>query len=631
MSLTGEQLSALWRPDGSPVQGLNVVSARPGTGKTTTVAEYCIDVVDRWRDYKPWQGMAVLSYTNVARQELEQRFSRRGKSNALLASPHFVGTIDAFINQFVFLPFGAREMGFAGGRPRLVGEPYSFWRATDEVKAGLPPIASSLLFFDCYSLDADDAPLIVDKTPRRVNFRQTRVAAKPSSSNTKNIVAMKRHVWAQGLATQCDANYLTYKTLAGSAILAQSIARRFPVLVIDEAQDMTAVQHALLTQLMAAGQTQVVLVGDEYQAIYEWNTAKPQLFVARKTENGWRPQTLSETFRCSPAICGALARMMADGKAIQVAAGGKNKNYTEPVQVRAYGPANEKDDVLAAVCDMARLLSDVQPHDEGADSRTIAVVARSSDSVSRLQGYFAGGSALLQDAPEWADMQTKNFLRVIHYLLSNDLYGAATAYETVLFNSGEYASRREMRRVLTENWRLGESTLVAYRSTLVADLRKIEAQLPIGQDVTISSCVTFFDVDLVGMPRKWLKRTQGECAAFASAKQSQDASLSSLFTANDARVYFPHAQYPDIRVTFSTVHGVKGETYDGVVFYTKARSNGCGCSPGGSNMWAKILTHNLVECEHKRIAYVALSRAAQVLFVLAPDASTKAWASLLED
>ena len=90
---------------------------------------------------------------------------------------------------------------------------------------------------------------------------------------------MKRHVWQHGLATQSDANYLTYKTVARSAILAQSVARRFPVLVIDEAQDLTAVQHALLTLLMAAGQRQVVLVGDEYQAIYEWNTARPQLFT----------------------------------------------------------------------------------------------------------------------------------------------------------------------------------------------------------------------------------------------------------------------------------------------------------------------------------------------------------------
>ena len=131
MSLTSEQRSALWKIDGSPTRGWTVVSARPGTGKTTTVAEYCIDLADRWRDYKPWQGIAVLSFTNVARRELEHRFSRRGKANQLLASPHFVGTIDAFINQFIFLPFGAHEMGFTGGRPMLVGQPYSFWRATE--------------------------------------------------------------------------------------------------------------------------------------------------------------------------------------------------------------------------------------------------------------------------------------------------------------------------------------------------------------------------------------------------------------------------------------------------------------------------------------------------------------------
>src|SRR6266571_6768111 len=111
MPLTHDQRSVLWDSGGRPVRGLYVLSARPGTGKTTTLADYCIEVVTRWRSTpQPWQGLAVVSYTNVAKDELELKIRRLGKANILLKAPHFVGTLDAFVNQELFLPFGAPIM-----------------------------------------------------------------------------------------------------------------------------------------------------------------------------------------------------------------------------------------------------------------------------------------------------------------------------------------------------------------------------------------------------------------------------------------------------------------------------------------------------------------------------------------
>jgi ATP-dependent exoDNAse (exonuclease V) beta subunit len=63
---------------------------------------------------------------------------------------------------------------------------------------------------------------------------------------------------------------------------------------------------------------------------------------------------------------------------------------------------------------------------------------------------------------------------------------------------------------------------------------------------------------------------------------------------------------------------------DGVIFYAKKRVFACGC-PQSAATWQKILEHNLVECETKRIAYVALSRAAQSLTIVAPNALTQTW------
>jgi superfamily I DNA/RNA helicase len=130
MPLNSEQRAALWDFEGQPKSGHRILSARPGTGKTTTLTNYCIDLAAGWsRRHQPWQGIALLSYTNVAKDELQDKIRKLGKAATLLQNPHFVGTVDAFINQHIFLPHATKPMAFTGGdRPTLVGEPYQQWK-----------------------------------------------------------------------------------------------------------------------------------------------------------------------------------------------------------------------------------------------------------------------------------------------------------------------------------------------------------------------------------------------------------------------------------------------------------------------------------------------------------------------
>ncbi|MCA1606557.1 MAG: UvrD-helicase domain-containing protein [Acidobacteria bacterium] len=142
---------------------------------------------------------------------------------------------------------------------------------------------------------------------------------------------LKEYGWSLGYAVQSNANYLAFSALAKSAVLTRSLRLRFPVLIVDEAQDMTEVQHALLDHLRRSDLKHIVLVGDEYQDIYEWNTARPRLFADKK-RNDWSPKTIAETFRCSPAICSVLTTLAADGIDLVPARTGKNKDYAQPVE-----------------------------------------------------------------------------------------------------------------------------------------------------------------------------------------------------------------------------------------------------------------------------------------------------------
>lgn len=636
MGMTTEQRDSLWIEDNEPFRGHRVILARPGTGKTTTVSEYCIDLADSWQDrYAPWQGMAVISYTNVAKRELEAKIRDRGRARFLLSQPHFVGTIDSFLDQYIFLPFGSKEMSYGNGRPKLVGAPYSTWIASKPLRDGAPKSSFSPSSFEYYAFDLDGH---VVRTRSRVPLNAQGYASvrapNVDSGNASRIEAMKKYVWEHGYATQGDANYIAVQTLRASADLSRALISRFPVLVIDEAQDMTAMQHAFIDHLKSLGLEHLVLVGDECQAIYEWNTAKPKLLVdkVKDPEAGWSSKTIAQTFRCGPAICRALSRMAHSGLQLQPATQGKNQYYDEPIRVVGYDPADPGQQVKAAIDGLADVLAGKVSHASGkGETLTMAVITRARSDLARLRAFYAGGLAADSDVPHWGYRLTKDYLRILYHLLADDDYSAFGAYETLLLNAGGYKSKSAMRRALMLDWKLSQQSQAVYRLTMFDDLRKIKALLPAQNTLTISESELLCAAQLRGITEARMGYIERDCRSFKSSKKAQDCSLETLFGASGDHLFVRHPKRSNVQLCFSTVHGVKGETYDGVIYYLAEKIYpSCGCQPG-KQKWSEILQHSLVDCEAKRITYVALSRAAQLLWVAAPQDNLQLWSELLEE
>ncbi len=103
--------------------GKFVVRACPGSGKTYCVGARLARLIHAWG--KDHEGIAVLSFTNVAWQEIEKKCSEKFNIGKI-SYPHFLGTIDSFVNKYIFLPFGHLILG-CKGRPTLVGEPHGTW------------------------------------------------------------------------------------------------------------------------------------------------------------------------------------------------------------------------------------------------------------------------------------------------------------------------------------------------------------------------------------------------------------------------------------------------------------------------------------------------------------------------
>lgn len=106
-----------------------IVRACPGSGKTYTVAAKLKERIKSWDLLH--SGIATLSFTNVAWQEIGN--CMQSDVNKYVAYPHFLGTLDSFINKNIFLPFGHYLMK-CGKRPMLVGEPHGVWTSQSYIR-----------------------------------------------------------------------------------------------------------------------------------------------------------------------------------------------------------------------------------------------------------------------------------------------------------------------------------------------------------------------------------------------------------------------------------------------------------------------------------------------------------------
>src|SRR5690606_14209734 len=85
-------------------EGNVVLQACPGSGKTYIVAKKLLQYLKNWD--RPHQGVAVLSFTNVASVEVENQTKGLMPDSFKIEYPHFIGTIDSFINNYILLRFG---------------------------------------------------------------------------------------------------------------------------------------------------------------------------------------------------------------------------------------------------------------------------------------------------------------------------------------------------------------------------------------------------------------------------------------------------------------------------------------------------------------------------------------------
>lgn len=259
-------------------KGKFVVKACPGSGKTTAVTERVYCFIKNWNNKK--SGIAVLSFTNVAADEIRENFEKK-EENLKIEYPHFIGTLDSFINTYIFLPYGKLVMG-CDEKPMFVGEPFNHWSCDDYPEK----------YFDQITFEIDG----------EIDYSK-------DNSDYDELKEMKYTLTRKGFSTQKDAIYHAKNVLEQFPDIAKAISLRFPYIIIDESQDTSEMSMRIIDLLIDNGLENIILVGDPEQALYEWNNAKPELFNEKYEE--WKIDSIKfkTNFRSSQKICDFFSKL----------------------------------------------------------------------------------------------------------------------------------------------------------------------------------------------------------------------------------------------------------------------------------------------------------------------------------
>lgn len=236
------------------------VSACPGSGKTTLIVAKLAILARKW----PFRtkGICVLSHTNVAREEIENRLGNNAICRKILDYPHFVGTIHGFANRFLALPYlERRQLPLT-----LVDDP-----ATEAFRQ--KNLGRHLRAFEFYLAKRHrtltdlrvtdvDGPSFIIKGEKTLPGQD-----KDSYKAAKSAVDASV---SRGFYYHAEMLTLAQNHLNERPLVSRWLQRRFPVVFVDEMQDTDQQQGQILAEVFPRESCELVVqrVGDPNQAIF---------------------------------------------------------------------------------------------------------------------------------------------------------------------------------------------------------------------------------------------------------------------------------------------------------------------------------------------------------------------------
>ena len=276
--------------------------AAPGSGKTTLLGAKLALIASKWpHDHR---GVCILTHTNIAREEIEKCLLAVPHGESLLAYPHFIGTIQSFVNKYLALPW-------------LKGKGIEIQQIDDDrfAKAFL---FEALRCKEVQGWKSRKNQFGIDATLRGVRSRGANlrlestgeIALPANGPCIEKLREIKVSLAARGILRHEDMFAYAEQAITEVANLPDIVAGRFPMVFIDEMQDTSDIQLGVLSSLFS-GRSTVQRFGDANQSIlFRGDRLHPDSFPRASSFQ------VNSSLRFGPKIAAAVNSVRRSGGSI---------------------------------------------------------------------------------------------------------------------------------------------------------------------------------------------------------------------------------------------------------------------------------------------------------------------------
>lgn len=284
-----------------------VVLAGPGSGKTKVLTAKIARLLAE--DIREPRGIACVTYSSECARELVRRLGCLGVRTSRNL---FIGTVHSFCLKSVVIPY-ARLSGVQLADPVRVAsveeQDIAFQRSlantvsTDENPDTWRPRCDSL---------------------RRTALERTDdVWGNDGPDEAKVVIEYERLLHNAGLIDFDDMVFLGLKLIERHRWLRKVLQARFPVLVVDEYQDLGLALHRIVLALCFQEERacRLFAVGDADQSIYGFTGAKPELLRELTGRHSVQNVTLRLNYRSKQSIVAASEVVLGEKRGYEAASG----------------------------------------------------------------------------------------------------------------------------------------------------------------------------------------------------------------------------------------------------------------------------------------------------------------------
>ncbi len=349
--LTSHQQAAVTMEKG-PV----IVTAGPGTGKTRVLTHRVIDLIQN-RGVSPASVMAV-TFTNRAATEMWERIVSLSSGGEELV-PMRVGTFHR-LSLDLLREYAPERLGAIADR--------------GEARAVLQEAIADI-----------DTEISVDDALSQISLCKAQGHETPDITDTElqTIYTNYQHrLTAYDLMDFDDILLILHDVLCGDIL--QTVQARFSHILVDEFQDVNAVQYALIQKLAGDG-SGLFVIGDPDQAIYGFRGASAGYFTQLKADFPHANEViLQQSYRSTPQIISAASSLLRGRSYVPVRENGP--------KLSALSTPGETGEGIAIVEEISRMVGGadlLQANEEGKRSLDdFAVLFRTGRQADALEACF---------------------------------------------------------------------------------------------------------------------------------------------------------------------------------------------------------------------------------------------------